>query len=577
MSVNLTLGAAMFLTGAAGLIYEYVLSTVSTYLLGSSIEQFSLVIGVMFLMMGTGAWIQKWIRVALAEWFIATQLGLVLLGGFSPVAMQWMFASHPEQFELFRWLYIVVIGLLTGMEAPLVARIREPFEAGLKANLAHTWGMDYIGGFFGVLVWIGLLRNHMPLTHISFIVAGANLLVACITLAFFWRKGLLQWRLSGYGAVVATTCVVVATLVGWNQVDGWSRMAGQKLYDDPIIYQAMTPYQQIVLTKGAHPTNPYGANYELYLNGNKQFSSVDERIYHESLVHPAMSAAASRKNVLVLGGGDGLAMREILKYPDVENVTLVDLDPEMVKIARSNPVLSELNEHSFDDARVHATLTAPLGISDTGEKEEVRKTTDEPLETRCEQSSDVNREVNCSTIMKSEKIADVNIYSVDADKFVSQVSGPWDVVIVDLPDPNSVELAKLYSLEFYQKIRAQMSMDGVVVVQSTSPYHAKETYLCILRTMSAAGFGVTPYHINVPSFGDWGWVIGSPSLSSGEIRSVLGAIDTFQVETVEVDARVLQSMMVFGKRSLVSDSTSISTLMDPVVYGLYTYEGWKID
>lgn len=371
-----------------------------------------------------------------------------------------------------------------------------------------------------------------------------------------------------------TLTVTAITLFGWTSVNDWSKLINQKLYDDPIIFEASTPYQQITMTEGQHPTNPYDSNYELYLNGNKQFSSVDEHIYHELLVHPAMSAAASRKNVLVLGGGDGLAMREILKYPDVEHVTLVDLDPAMIEIARTNPVLTQLNEGSFDDARVNVDISE--GVIDTGQTRDVIVDTNQADSTECSivSNGENGTRSECTTLQRTESIGSVDIYTVDADTFVSTASGPWDVVIVDLPDPNSVELAKLYSAEFYGKIRQNMSIDGIVVVQSTSPYHAKETFLCILRTMSAAGFGVTPYHANVPSFGDWGWIIGSPSLSDQRMRESLEQVE-FTVDTQEIDTQVLRSALTFNKTSLVSQNSSISTLMNPTIFQYYDYEGWK--
>lgn len=576
-SHRLVFMAIMFFTGAAGLIYEYILGTVNSYLLGNSILQMSITIGAMFFMMGLGGLLQRFIKGWLVECFIAAELLLVLLGGFAPIALQWVFAYDQASYETVKWLYMCAIGMLVGIEIPLVMRINERFSASLGDNIAGTWSWDYLGGAAGVGLWIFMLTKFVPMTHISFIIAAANLIVAVISLVFFWKRGLMQCRLSGYVASLLALATVIVTLVGWSSVDNWSKIISQKLYDNPIVFQAATPYQQIVMTKGQHPSDPGGANYELYLNGNKQFSSVDERIYHELLIHPAMNTAASQRNVLVLGGGDGLAVREIVKYPDVRNITLVDLDPEMTKLARENPVLSELNEGAFDDARVNPLPSE--GVINTGSQEEVIVQTNDPATTSCTEvaSEGGERQSSCTQVPVTRSIGKVDIFNIDADRFMSSASGPWDVVVIDLPDPNSVELAKLYSVEFYQKIRRNMSPDGVVVVQSTSPYHAKETFLCILRTMSAAGLAVVPYHDNVPSFGDWGWIIGSRSLTESALYDKLQSMESFSVETQKVDPAVLRRALVFNKDGLTSSNTTVSTLMEPTVFQYYTYEGWRVE
>lgn len=567
----------MLFTGAAGLIYEYVLSTVNTYLQGNSIEQFSITIGVMFCMMGIGGFLQKLLTKALVELFILAELLLVLLGGFAPIVMQALFAAMPEDFPAVKIVYICIIGLLIGIEIPLVMRINERFTNSLGSNIAGTWAWDYIGGALGVVAWIWLLRSYVPITHISFFVAGCNLAVAIVALIFFWQRGLLGEKFGKFVCATTTLVVVAATVFGMINVDGWARILNQKLYEDPIITQLSTKYQEIVVTRGPHPSNPADHNYELYLNGNKQFSSVDEAIYHELLAHPAMTLAAARQRVLILGGGDGMALREVLKYKEVTDVTLVDLDPDMIKLASTDPVLRQLNQGSFDDARVHATL--PSGIVDTGEQREVYMETGQAEKTVCNEvvASDGSRRSACDTTETTQSIGSVNVFTIDADQFVSAKSGPWDVVIVDLPDPNSVELAKLYSMEFYGKIKQVMSPDGIVVVQSTSPYHAKETFLCVLRTMAAAGLGVMPYHENVPSFGDWGWIIGSPSLRAETLYARASSIEAFAVDTKEVDQNVLKRALIFNKGALTATSNEISTVMRPTVFDYYTYEAWKVN
>lgn len=569
------LGLVMLFTGAAGLIYEYVLSTVFTYQLGSSIEQFSVTIGIMFVMMGIGGLVQPKLQGPLPLYFIMAELVLVLLGGFAPIALQWAFAEMQSNFALVKFAYPALIGLLIGVEIPLAMRINEQFQQNLSKNIASTWAWDYIGGAVGVIAWIWMLHHYVPITYISFYVAVANLAVAILSLVFFWYMGLLPRCSSRVFSILTILAVVFATLFGAANVDSWGKVIGQKLYDDPIVFQTTTKYQHIVLTEGKHPQDPVGKNYQLFLNGNKQFASADERIYHEHLVHPAMNMAATRKRVLVLGGGDGLAVREILKYKDVEHITLVDLDPGMIELATSNEIMRQLNNNAFGDARVYTDLK---GVTDTGDTREVHMDTGQVKNVNCQEVTKDGQDVaDCDGDPITQKVADVNIYTLDADKFVSARTEPYDIVIVDLPDPNSVELAKLYSQEFYAKVKRTMSPDGMVVVQATSPYHAKETYLCILRTMAAAGLNVLPYHANVPSFGEWGWILGSPSLRSTELLELTKDLEPFPVETKEVNAINMTGATIFNKGQLQSRNTQISTLMEPVVHSYYAYEGWQTD
>lgn len=570
------LGMTMVFTGAAGLIYEYVLSTVFSYLLGNSIEQFSLTIGIMFAMMGLGGILQKFLRGSLVELFLAAELLLVMLGGFAPIVLQWAFAELPNDFMAIKYFYICAIGFLVGIEIPLVMRINERFTTSLGNNIAGTWAWDYIGGFLGVIAWIAMLRAFVPITHISFWVAGCNLIVALISLAFFWHRGLLRKPGTAPLALLTSLGVVLALILGYARVDGWSAHITQRLYEDPIETVVTTKYQNIVLTKGIHPTDPAGEDWRLWLNGNKQFSSADEKIYHELLVHPAMNLAARHERVLILGGGDGLALREVLKYPGVKEATLVDLDPGMIELARTHPVLRTLNQDAFADARVSSSLDSPAlneGVVDTGTIRNVSLQTGETREVDCEMETATG---TCREPL-TQSVADVNVFTIDADRFLSERGGPWDVVIVDLPDPNSVELAKLYSQEFYTKIKRSLAPDGMVVVQSTSPYHAKETFLCIMRTMGAAGLGTTPYHENVPSFGDWGWILGSPSLSPDSLSERAGSLEEFGVPTDEIDAAGLKRALIFNRGWLNANRQEVSTLMQPVVFELYIHEAWRTD
>ena len=281
------------------------------------------------------------------------------------------------------------------------------------------------------------------------------------------------------------------------------------------------------------------------------------------------------KRVLVLGGGDGMVAREVLKYDDVDSITLADLDPEMIEFARDNPVMAKLNNNSFKDARVSAGVSE--GVVDTGDTQDVLVETGGADKVECKEIAHGATQSACTTKPDTEKVATVNVFTVDADRFITDHAGLYDVVIVDLPDPSSVELAKLYGVEFYTKVKQVLSPDGMAVVQSTSPYHAKETFLTIQRSMTAAGLNTLPYHDNVPSFGDWGWIMGSPTLPQETLYQRADALEEFDVPTREIEGDNMRRALIFNQGWLKSAYTDVSTAMDPVVYQRYAFDAWKTD
>lgn len=343
---------------------------------------------------------------------------------------------------------------------------------------------------------------------------------------------------------------LVGLTSGLGQAQDWTLNAQQYLYRDPIVFSETTRYQHIVLTRSR------AGDISCFINGHLQFNSFDEHIYHENLVHPAFAVAPQHKQVLVLGGGDGLAVREILKYPDVETVTVCDIDPMMTQLARENPYLVEMNQNSFKDSRV--TTIRNHALVEVG-KEEI-----------------VIPNHNLLFRGKPKEVAEVYLVHLDAAVFVKQISGVFDIIIIDLPDPNSLELAKLYSLEFYVEVAKKLAANGILVQQSTSPVHAKEAFLCIGRTMQAAGLTAVPYHDNVPSFGEWGWWITCKPgwLDAAELKASLHSIQSIPVPVKYLTAELVRASVEFGKNQLDARNFEVSTQMNNRIYEYYL-EAWK--
>lgn len=547
------LAFCMFSTGASGLVNEYVLATITTYILGNSIEQFSLVIASMMLMMGIAGFVQS--RMSdnnLIYKFVGVEVVMAILGGFAPLAIYGAFAYFEYNFTVVHYFFVLGVGFLIGFEIPIVMRIINEQKINLKTNLAIVYAMDYVGAFIGAIIWVKVLLKYYPLTEISFIVAGFNFAIALITVFYFIYTGVIKHRVTTSLVMFITVAILV---VGYLNNRDISALFEQRFYDDPIILKTTTKYQHIVLTE-----NKALGDVRLYINGNTQFSSLDEKRYHDLLVHPVMSLIEQPQHALILGGGDGLALREVLKYKSLKSITLVDLDPDMVKLASQNKKLRELNNNAFHDARLH--VSAPGNVKTVNV-----------------QGIYLESEDSITNKTESEWVATVDVYTIDADQFIrSKNKKVWDVVIIDFPDPSSVELSKLYSKQFYHTLRRHLSNDAYISIQSTSPYHSKESFLAIGNTLKSAGFKILPYRQNIPSFGDWGFHLAWTSgVSEKSIKNNLKNVKKFTVNTNYVTPELMLASFAFGKGELTSKTNCVNTVMFPCLLTNYTNYSWQVD
>jgi spermidine synthase len=433
---------SVFLIAACGLIYELIAGALASYLLGDSILQFSTVIGAYLFAMGIGSWLSRYITRALVARFISIELMVGLLGGFSSTILFFAFA-YSHGFRLLLYGLVLLIGILVGLEIPLLMRIlRERYQ--LRELVANVLTFDYLGALGASLLFPLFLVPRLGLVRGAMLFGLINALVALWS-TWIFRHHLPQPLMQR----VASALVVLLLGAGLAFGDRITDTADAALYADDVILARTTPYQRIAVTR-------WKDDIRLYLNGHLQFSSRDEYRYHEALIHPGLASVASPRRALVLGGGDGLAVREILRYPSIQSVTLVDLDPEMTRLFRTHPLLSELNSHSLKDPRVR-------------------------------------------------------IVNADAFPWLESSRESFDFIAADFPDPNNYSLGKLDTTAFYRLLKRALAAGGVAVVQSTSPMFARQSFWCIHETMKAAGFRTYPYHAYVPSFGEWGYVLGAHS------------------------------------------------------------------
>jgi spermidine synthase len=437
--VSAVLLVSVFLIAACGLIYELIAGSLASYLLGDSILQFSTIIGSYLAAMGLGSFLSSYITRGLVARFVEIELMVGLVGGFSSSLLFLAFA-YTSSFRLLLYVLVVVIGTLVGLEIPLLMRIlKERFQ--FKELVAHVLTFDYLGSLGASLLFPILLVPKLGMVRSALLFGLINAGVALWSV-FLFRDQIARQR----SLIVQCGIVIAMLLTGAVFAEQISNTADNQLYADDVIFTRDTQYQRIVLTK-------WKDDLRLFLHSHLQFSSRDEYRYHEALVHPGLSSLPGARRVLVLGGGDGLAVREILRYPDVERIQLTDLDPEMTKLFSTHPLLSELNQHSLTNPKLHIT-------------------------------------------------------NADAFVWLDQTQDMYDFVVVDFPDPTNYSLGKLYTTAFYRLLKRHVSRGGLVVVQSTSPLFARQSYWCIAETMKQAGFQVNPYHVYVPSFGEWGFILG---------------------------------------------------------------------
>ncbi len=429
---------AVFVIATCGLIYELVAGTQASYLLGDSVTQFSTIIGVYLFAMGVGSFLSKYFHQNLLAWFIRIELLVGVIGGFSSTILFLVFPLV-DSFRMILYTLVFATGMLVGLEIPLLMRILKD-KVTFSELVSRVFTFDYIGALLASLIFPLLLVPHLGLIRTSLFFGILNLGVGWY-LAHYFGKELRQAIILKASAVVLLL-LELASFVFSESIMSYSEAM---TFQDNIVYSTSSPYQRIVLTKNRR-------ELRLFLNGNLQFSSADEYRYHEALVHPGLSSVPKPHNVLVLGGGDGLAVREVLKYPSIEKIVLVDLDPEMVRLFTSQEMLLQLNDSSLLHPKVEVVNSdAFLWLRD-------------------------NRQL-------------------------------FDAIIVDFPDPSNFSIGKLYSTSFYQLLKRAIAPGGVAVIQSTSPYVAPNSFWCINETIKSVGLFTIPYHNYVPSFGEWGYIL----------------------------------------------------------------------
>lgn len=504
---SLVLKIALFATGFSGIVAEYVLSTLASYFIGNAILQFTLIVSIMLFSMGLGSRISKAFSSKIVFYFVIAELLLSLLVSFSAIA-SYIVYGYSNNSWIIIYLLSIAIGLLIGLEIPFATRINNEYEE-LRLNISNILEKDYYGSLIGGLFFAFIGLPYLGLTYTPFVLGLVNLVVS------FWLFYTLKDHISkklqrilwisyiGVFVIVLTGLIYAKPLVMFGE---------QAKYKDKIVFSEQTKYQKIVITK-------WSDWYSLYINGNQQLSTFDEYLYHEPMVHSALGLTKSKKNVLILGGGDGCIARELLQYDNaITKITLVDLDDRMITIGKTHPIFSTINNDALNDTKVTT-------ISD------------------------------------------------DAFTFLEQTQEKYDVILVDLPDPNSVDLNKLYTKEFYTLCYNHLNKEGTFITQSGSPYYATKAFYCIDKTLKSSGFYTLPIHNQVLTLGEWSWIIGKKSPVDKED---LKDIDLQNLTLKWLTNESLYSIGSFGKPLVDTTGIKINTIFEPTLYIYYKQGNWDL-
>ncbi|QAA00142.1 polyamine aminopropyltransferase [Pseudoalteromonas sp. R3] len=549
----LLIGVMAILAGC-GLIYEYLLSHYAGRVLGSVESAIYAMIGTMIVAMGIGAFLARWFKDPFTAFAWLESL-IALLGMSSiliiasiialtytlPHTLSSLYNLPPDSLlegrplqqlqEFARFLPYVfglILGILIGMEIPLIARIRQQVYGRFLENNAGTiYGADYIGAGVGAAIWV-MIMLALPIMQAAAWTALFNIVAGLIFL----------WRYHPYVRFARLLLMCHILLLGVFTVillfgTAWMKDLSNVLYKDKVIYSESTKYQHVVITERLSRTQATPIN-DLFLNGRLQFSSVDEQIYHTMLVYPAMLASNRHDKVLIIGGGDGLALRDVLKWP-VQSATLIDLDAQLLSL---------------------------FGLQG------------QVFEARPEITSKLMR-LNQDALNSPR--ADVIV----ADAFLEVESmldrgEQFDTIIIDLPDPNHPDLNKLYSDYFYNHVRQLLAPDGALAIQSTSPYHAKSAFISIAKTVKQAGFEhVEQYQQNIPSFGQWGWTIATRTGQPASAR--IASAEYLPVASNWVSKKYLLSSFTFPKRFFDKNKDiEVNRLGSGVLYDYYR-QAWQTE
>ena len=504
----------MFFSGYCGIVSELALFTLAESLIGGTLNNLLATMGVMVFCMGLGALISghRWLSRFHDGKFLTLELLISIFTCLSIPLITFIAGRFPGWTTTSFVTISAIIGTLIGIEIPLMQKIMQrDTSEDIQIISSRVMMADYFGSICGFVLFPHLLR-YIGLPWATLSTGGLNFIIALLV---SFRSQCPNWG--------KWSCFAIAPLFIFYGywLNPIMDVGEQGLYRHKIIWKEQSPYQKIIVVDqqqsgsqdtessyGERKLNLYRSKFQtlaqdptgnielaqkdqdicLFINGGLQFNSRDEAVYHEHLIHPLLSLVPEKRRILVMGAGDGLALRELLKYPDVQKIDLVELDPAMTHFSSTHPTMVELNQGAFQDPRVH-------------------------------------------------------VIHQDAWTWARHQNGHYDAIVLDFPDPHHIETAKLYSLQFYKLLYFNLKPHGALVTQATSPLYDPNVFACIRRTLEEANFQVESLHVEMRSFGQWGFHIAMPK---SESRDELSMKEHFKTWTPPVFVSAFDAESLLG-------------------------------
>lgn len=455
------------------ILYELTIWTLSSYLIWDSVRQFSFTIWFFMSGMWVGAYFSRFLEKEALKNFLRVEILLSILWATSVILLKLAYIylwNSDFSFQFIYFFLTVFLWSLVWIEIPLVAEVYKQLKIKTQSIISDIFTFDYIWGLLASLMFPIILLPYLWLYNISIFIWSLNLIVAFLYLNYLkkhnpnplsgaknkkvpdkWLRVEKKFFIKYYLIIFSVLLYFIFLLTISNKLENFYL---KFYFKEPILQTYQTKYQNITLTKR-------GEDLRMYLNWNIQFNSLDENRYHEALVDWPIKLMSSSQpypegeedfNVLVLWWWDWLAVRNLLKYNFIRNITLVELDPKMIEISSTQKDLIKLNTNSLNNKKV-------------------------------------------------------KIINIDAFKFIKNTTNKYDFIIADFPDPRDVWTAKLYSKEFYIWIHWTLKKNWMFVTQSSSSFFATKAFWSIDKTINSVFWNSLAYHRYLPSFWDWWFVL----------------------------------------------------------------------
>jgi spermidine synthase len=437
---------AVIIVSLCSITYELIIAQSLSVISGDTVTRYCTTIGIFLFSLGIGSFLVRWLKNSIVS-IMWVEIGLSIIGGCSACIIFFVdtfvpLETYGEYLFSASWtvliisnILIVIIGILSGMEIPLFADLISKEKSSISSGtLSSVLGWDYVGALIGAVMFPLVFYPKLGILRISFIIGILNLIVSAYLLIIYRKK--IRLKLGYILAIAFSICLLLIGVYKALHIREYFDYRFLRTYnlissEGKILFCKQTLYQRVIFAEDMD-------RLILILDQEDQFYSDREFVYHEAFVHPVMIMKEKKaKKILILGGGDGLLLREVLKYDWVERADQVDIDPVITNYALNNSWLKKINNGSLRDKRV-------------------------------------------------------KVFNADAAVYIRKYSDFYDIIFLDFPDIFNSKVTKLHTKEFYTYLFRALKKDGILVNHSLTD--RKKANKIIQTNLHYAGFkDILPY------------------------------------------------------------------------------------